>query len=146
MTRLSVIVVAWSPQIFNILFSCRDQRWTLDCRDCSAKSQGEGSTTTPIWFSAPLSKNHIYSAGQCYTSMEQFPLVTPEEKLYWQSTICTSILAQSSEGNSGLVLGQSNHPSSTQALTWCLFSCRITGERWRRWRRTCPSPNATVIL
>lgn len=146
MTRLSVIIVALLPQIFNILFSCRDQRWTLDCIDWSPKSQEEGSTTTPIWFSAPWSKNHIYSASQHNTNTEPFPLVIPQEKLYWQSTICTSILAQSNEGNSGLILGQSNHLSHTRTLTVGLFSCRMTGEWWRKRCWMCLGPNETVIL
>lgn len=76
------------------------------------------------------------------TSVEQFAIVTPAEKLYGQSTD----IPQSSGGNSGPIFGQSNCPSHTWSITVGLFSYKIPGEPWWNWCWSCPSPTAAVIV
>lgn len=76
------------------------------------------------------------------TSVEQFAIVTPAEKLYGQSTD----IPQSRGGNSGPIFGQSNCPSHTWSITVGLFSYKIPGEPWWNWCWSCPSPTAAVIV
>jgi len=135
MTWLSVIVVLDCPG-FSASSSAdtRHEHWIVETGLQRARERV--APQSYLVFCSFFWEPH-YSASQHYTSMEQFPWVTAEEKLYWQSTVYTSILAQWIEGNSGLVLGQSNHHSCTLSLTLGLFSCRITGEWWRKWCCTC---------